>query len=132
MVAVIFPLGDNIHAGLCTTSNAGRQDGVGLALPSSEGYDFWSNGPVSRAANCPPDFEKVWQPVPSHSPYGPTYPARLATVLRKWIDLVREDTWEIEPDGVQGTLYEFVKQEKYVGYDVEFRPAGMLLDTVDM
>lgn len=132
VATVIFPLGDNIHAGLCTMCDAGRQDGVGLVLPSSEGYDFWSSGPVSRTANCPPRFEKVWQPVPNESPYGPVSPARLATVLRKWIDLVREGTWSIGPDGVQGTLDEFVRLEEYVGYEVEFRPVGMLLDVVDM
>ena len=128
---VLFPLGDNIHAGLSTTKERGWQDAVGLILPMSEGYDAWS-GPIDDS-NDLPRYERVWQVVPLESPYWPRHPARLTWVLRKWIELVEDGTWKVGPDGIEGGWDDFTHWEECIGLDYmpSMRLSGMLLDTVD-
>ncbi|KAL2813064.1 hypothetical protein BDW59DRAFT_167632 [Aspergillus cavernicola] len=118
IATIIFPLGDNAHAGLCMSNNNGWQDSVGLVLPSSDAYEYWTRD-VRRGVV--PAFERVWQVRNGQSPYWPAHYARLARVLRKWIQLVEDGTWKVGSEGVKGALHSYTKEEHGLDYkgDVE-------------
>ncbi|KAL4886314.1 hypothetical protein BJY04DRAFT_178855 [Aspergillus karnatakaensis] len=132
---VLFPLGDNIHAGLCTGGDNEWQDGVGLILPSSKGYKRWIGPPADYSPYSRsqlPRFERVWQ-VKTMSPYWRSHHPRLARVLEKWIQLVQDGTWKVGKEGIKGKLENYLEEEISTDSweDQDTRPVGMLLDGVD-
>ncbi|KAL4793382.1 hypothetical protein BDV19DRAFT_366766 [Aspergillus venezuelensis] len=128
---ILFPMGDNIHAGLCSSQQAMWQDSVGLVLPSSRNYEKWVGPPSNRRFR--PDSERIWQVRVKESPFWRVPDARLARVLEKWIRLVDDGTWKVGPDGIEGKLENFFESK---GELTEWSgwvdgPSGMFLDGVD-
>jgi uncharacterized protein YjiS (DUF1127 family) len=127
---VLFPLGENINAGLSTSSHNAWQDGVGLILPTPGVYDLHYGEGLSKFVS--PRFKRVWQVEGRDSPFWAPHPARLARVLEKWIQYVEEGTWKVGKDGIKGKLSGYLKHEVIRGnWGVEVEPYGMLLDGVD-
>ncbi|KAL2810188.1 hypothetical protein BJX63DRAFT_402635 [Aspergillus granulosus] len=127
--SVLFPLGENIEAGLSTSENKAWQDGVGLILPESGHYDLEYREGNRR--HWPP-FKRVWQVEARESPFWAPHPARLARVLEKWIQFVEDGTWKVGKDGIKGKINSFLKHEVQDGWKgVELTAYGMLLDGVD-
>ncbi|KAL4951549.1 hypothetical protein BDW69DRAFT_169843 [Aspergillus filifer] len=128
---ILFPMGDNIHAGLCSSEEGMWQDSVGLVLPSSRDYETWA-GPPSKW-RYRPDSERIWQVRAKESPFWRAHDARLARVLEKWIQLVEDGTWKVGPDGIEGKLENFSESKgeltEWDGWVA--RPSGMFLDGVD-
>ncbi|KAL2845225.1 hypothetical protein BJY01DRAFT_214424 [Aspergillus pseudoustus] len=127
---VLFPLGDNIHAGLSTTSQNAWQDGVGLILPTPGVYDLQYGEGLRKHGSQ--SFKRVWQVEPRESPFWAPHPARLARVLEKWIQYVEDGTWKVGKEGIKGTINSFLKNEVLDGYrGIEVAAYGMFLDGVD-
>ncbi|KAL3445454.1 hypothetical protein BJX65DRAFT_281220 [Aspergillus insuetus] len=127
---VLFPLGEDLNAGLSTSCHNAWQDGVGLVLPTPGVYDL-KYGEGLRKSAWPP-FKRVWQVEGRESPFWAPHPARLARVLEKWIQYVEDGTWKVGKDGIKGKLSGYLKHEVIRGnFGVEVEPYGMLLDGVD-
>lgn len=114
MASILFPLHDNINAGLCASNHQAWQDGVGLILPKTND-DFYTTWAADSPGenNEPPLFEDVWMSKwGCHwrgGPYWRYHPPRLASVIRKWTELVENGVWKVGCNGIVGKLDEFKK-----------------------
>lgn len=132
VASVIFPLGDNINAGLCTCNDRGWQDTAGLILPTSNSYEAWS-GEINDQNINPPDFERVWQTNNGVSPFWAPHYARLASIFKLWAQFVEDGTWPVGESGVIGSLRDHATEEEYTDITGETatRLSGMLFDDFD-
>ncbi|KAL3459818.1 hypothetical protein BJX64DRAFT_264150 [Aspergillus heterothallicus] len=128
---VLFPLGDNLKAGLSTSGDNAWQDGVGLILPT-KGISDLKFGEGSSRNWGGRGFKRVWQVEARESPFWAPHPARLARVLEKWIQYVEDGTWKVGKDGIKGKIKSFLKHEVHREWQgIEIAAYGMFLDGVD-